>query len=217
MSRLSRFRPIALALAPALAMAASAAPPSDDLEPDERLAAGRQALRDNCLMCHAEEMVVRSRLTEKQWATEVDKMAGWGAPVPPELKGPLLEYLVSEYSGPSAAPVPPPGRITLKAALARILPEGPPSQAGDTARGASLYAAHCATCHGPEARGGDLGTCLVEKPVLLRPTDYDEVVRKGRRRMPGFSALLKPEQEADILAWLRTRRFEPPPLEPQTR
>ena len=73
-----------------------------------------------------------------------------------------------------------------------------------------LYAAHCATCHGAEARGGDLGTCLVEKRVLLRPADYHEVVRKGRRRMPGFAAALKPEQETDLLAWLRSRRFELP-------
>ena len=71
-----------------------------------------------------------------------------------------------------------------------------------------LYVQHCATCHGPDARGGDLGTCLVEKPVLLKPASFAEVVSKGLRRMPGFTAALKPENEADILAWLRTRRFE---------
>jgi ubiquinol-cytochrome c reductase cytochrome c subunit len=155
-------------------------------------------------------MTVRSRLTEKQWATELDKMIGWGAPVPADLKGPLLDYLVSQYSGPAAAPLGPPERITLGEALALVRPEDSQPINGDNTRGATLYATHCATCHGPEARGGDLGTCLVEKPVLLRPTDYHEVVSKGRRRMPGFAAALKPQQEDDVLAWLRSLRFEPP-------
>jgi mono/diheme cytochrome c family protein len=100
--------------------------------------------------------------------------------------------------------------MTLRQALELTRPEGVVPAGADSTRGASLYATHCGTCHGAEARGGDLGTCLVEKPVLLRPADYAEVVRKGRRRMPGFAAALKPEQEADILAWLRTRRFEGP-------
>jgi ubiquinol-cytochrome c reductase cytochrome c subunit len=178
----------------------------DDIDREERLAAGKMAFRDNCLMCHAEEMTARLRLTEKQWATELDKMIGWGAPVPPELKAPLLDYLISAFSDPAAAPVAPPERIAFRDALALVRPEGPPV-AGDAARGAAVYAANCATCHGPSAAGGDLGTCLVERPVLLRPADYTEVVRKGRRRMPGFAAALKPEQEADLLAWLRTLRF----------
>jgi mono/diheme cytochrome c family protein len=158
-------------------------------------------------MCHGEEMTARLRLTDKQWATEVDKMIGWGAPVPSELKGPLYDYLVSAFSNPATSPVAPPARMTLAAGLAMVAPRGS-APAGDAARGAPLYVQHCATCHGPEARGGDLGTCLIEKPVLLRPGEYAEVVQKGRRRMPGFAAALKPEQEADILAWLRTRRVE---------
>jgi mono/diheme cytochrome c family protein len=208
MHRILRFRPIALAIA--MSMGAAAAQVPDDLEPEERLAAGRVAFRDNCLMCHSEEMTTQSRLTEKQWATELDKMIGWGAPVPPELKGPLFEYLVGTHSGPAATPLEAPRRITIGAALARILPEGPLVDVGDRKRGAPLYAAHCATCHGADARGGDLGTCLVEKPVLVRPSEFTAVVRQGRHRMPGFAAALKPEQEADILAWLRSLRFEAP-------
>jgi ubiquinol-cytochrome c reductase cytochrome c subunit len=181
----------------------------DDTERDDRLAVGRRTFLENCLMCHSEEMTARSRLTEKQWAIELDKMVGWGAPVPPESKGPLLEYLVSQFSDPKAAPVPPPERITIGNALSLVRAEGPRRDGGDVARGATLYATNCANCHGPDARGGDLGTCLVEKPVLLRPTDYHRVVRDGRFRMPGFRAVLKPDQEADILAWLCDRRFDP--------
>jgi mono/diheme cytochrome c family protein len=209
MSRSCRWPLLALAVL-VLPLGAAPAPPpaAEDPDREDRLEQGRLAFRDNCLMCHAEEMTSRSRLTEKQWATEVDKMIGWGAPVPVELKGPLLDYLIDAFSDPTKSPVPPPQRMTFRAALATIRPEGPPP-AGDAARGGALYAQHCATCHGPEARGADLGTCLVEHPVLLRPADYSAVVRDGRRRMPGFAALLKPEQAADILGWLRTQRYNP--------
>jgi ubiquinol-cytochrome c reductase cytochrome c subunit len=201
--------PAALLVAMLLASPTAWCGPVDDDEREERLEIGRAAFRDNCLMCHAEEMSGRLRLSEKQWTAELDKMIGWGAPVPPEQKGPLLAYLVSQFSDPKASPVAPPARMTPREALAVDRPEGPMPSVGDPSRGATLYTAHCATCHGPEARGGDLGTCLVEKPVLQR-SEFAEVVRQGRRRMPGFVAALKPEQEADILAWLRTRRFEAP-------
>src|SRR5262249_35119871 len=158
--------------------------------------------RENCLMCHAEEMTSRLRLTDKQWSTELDKMIGWGAPVPLDRKPMLLEYLIYAYSGPAAAPVGPPERMDPAAALAAARLEPPARPSGDVRQGAVLYVQHCATCHGPDARGGDLGTCLVEKPVLLRPAAFAEVVSKGLRRMPGFTAALKPENEADILAWL---------------
>jgi mono/diheme cytochrome c family protein len=200
---------LVLAVLPAGWCGSQTGPGPDDVDREEQLAAGKVAFRDNCLMCHAEEMTARLRLTEKQWAAEVDKMILWGAPVPPELKAPLLDYLISAFSNPATAPVAPPERMTFRDALATVRPESPPgSGTGDAARGASLYTANCATCHGPAATGGDLGIALVEKPVLFRPAEYTEVVRKGRRRMPGFAAALKPEQEADILAWLRTRRFE---------
>jgi ubiquinol-cytochrome c reductase cytochrome c subunit len=213
MGRALRFFTVAITATVALALvtmpAARSDPQSgqDDTDREERLAAGKGAFRDNCLMCHAEEMTARLRLTEKQWAAEVDKMAGWGAPVPPDLKAPLLDYLISAFASPAPAPAPP-QRITLREALALIRPESTPVS-GDANRGAALFAANCATCHGPTASGGDLGTCLVEKPVLLRPSEYTDVVRKGRRRMPGFAVALKPDQEADILTWLRSRRFEP--------
>ena len=57
-------------------------------------------------------------------AREIDKMIGWGAPVPPEMKSPLLEYLVNEFSNPETSPVAPPERITFRAALALSRPEG---------------------------------------------------------------------------------------------
>ena len=192
----------------ALAPAADNNDKEQDADRAERLAAGTMAFRENCLMCHAEEMTSRLRLSDKQWAAEVDKMIGWGAPVPPDRKPMLLEYLVNAYSGPGAAPVAPPARMAPAVALADAHAEPPAQMTGDVAHGAVLYVQNCATCHGTDAHGGDLGTSLVEKPVLLQPAGFAAVVRQGLRRMPGFTAALKPENEADILAWLRTRRFE---------
>ncbi len=86
-------------------------------------------------------------------------------------------------------------------------PTVPEPIGGRPESGAKLYEVHCASCHGPDARGGDLGTNLVEIPILAqRMEPYARVVRDGRRRMPGFAEVLKPEQEADLLAWLRQRR-----------
>src|SRR5262249_18462953 len=73
-----------------------AAPRAQEQEPDdgeETQAVGRRAFVENCLICHAEGMTSRLRLTAKQWTAELDKMIGWGAPVPPEHKAALLAYL----------------------------------------------------------------------------------------------------------------------------
>jgi len=44
-------------------------------------------------MCHGEDMTTRQRLTTKQWTAEVEKMIGWGSPLPPDRKQPLIDHL----------------------------------------------------------------------------------------------------------------------------
>lgn len=190
-----------------LAQLASAEPRAvaaqdDDEERDLRMAQGKQSFQDNCLMCHGLEMTAGQRLTAKQWGAEVDKMIGWGAPVPAEQKVALTDYLISTYPA-DASPVPL-RRLTLAAASAASRPENRPAAAtnGDAKRGQALYMANCATCHGANARGGDLGTNLVENQILHRPNEFNKILREGRHRMPGFQKALNPAQEGDILAWL---------------
>ncbi|MBX6315138.1 MAG: cytochrome c, partial [Isosphaeraceae bacterium] len=113
---------------------------------------------------------------------------------------------------PAEKPRPTPARLTPEQIEALSAQDAPRPLGGDPTRGASLYATHCATCHAPDAKGSDLGTNLVEMPVLLRPAEFTTVVREGRRRMPGFARILTPEQEADILTWLRERRPGEPKL-----
>lgn len=52
-----------------------------------------------CLHCHSADMIRQQRLTDKQWAAEVKKMAGWGAAVPDDQQAALVAYLV-EHFGP---------------------------------------------------------------------------------------------------------------------
>lgn len=169
----------------------------------------QRAVSENCLMCHSEDLIRSQRLTAPQWKAVVEKMVGWGSPLPAELREPVTAYLTAEYSSdmPPWQPDVLPLRSLARAVDDRERPHDEPG--GDAHRGESLYAQNCANCHGKGGEGAELGTNLVEKPVLVAPDDYQAVVRGGRGRMPGFAALLNPEAEADILAWLRTRRYEP--------
>jgi mono/diheme cytochrome c family protein len=222
MSPMNAIRSSWLRLVPALVVGLGlipgrAAPPPadpDDEERAERHAMAGRLVRENCLICHSDEMLSRQRLTPAQWKTEVEKMVGWGAPLPKEQEPDVIDFLAAEY--PAGKPLPPPARITFEEAMATVRPDPPgdhPSM-GHPDRGAALYASNCATCHGAAGQGGDLGPILAERPVLFRRGDWDEVVRQGRRRMPGFRALLKPEQEEDLLAWLRLRRSDAPTTSP---
>ena len=57
-----------------------------------------KAIADSaCLACHSADMVWQQRLNEKQWTAEVNKMAGWGAPVPENQRPELVDYLVRNF------------------------------------------------------------------------------------------------------------------------
>ncbi|HEV7767643.1 MAG TPA: hypothetical protein VGQ76_21760 [Thermoanaerobaculia bacterium] len=53
-----------------------------------------------CYQCHAADLLVQQRLTQKQWTATVEKMMRWGAVVPAEKKTPIVEYLARNF-GPS--------------------------------------------------------------------------------------------------------------------
>lgn len=183
----------------------------DDDEEEREFQAGiaRRAMQENCLICHSEEIITTQRLTLPQWKAEVEKMVGWGSPLPADQQQPLISYLASQYT--VGTPRTSPATTSYDAALANVRPQHDRSSAdsSDSDRGGKLYGLHCANCHGPDAQGAELGPNLVEKPVLLRPGDYHEIVRKGRRRMPGLQTVLSPAQEDDVLAWLRRRHYQP--------
>jgi len=180
----------------------------DDEEKQARREESRRAFVENCLMCHGEDMTTTQRLTTKQWTAEVEKMVGWGAPVAPDRKQGLIDYLAETYPHTRAAA--PLERITPDRAMELDRQDAPGAASGlasaDPGRGAVLFGTHCAACHGSAGKGGEIGTNVVERPVLLREDEFRAVVRQGRRRMPGFAAVLGPDQESDLLAWLRRQR-----------
>jgi mono/diheme cytochrome c family protein len=172
-----------------------------ELTPEQR-AKAETSVKNNCLACHTAEMLDQQRLTPQQWAANVKKMQGWGAPLEPD-EPELVTALLSEKYG-LAAPTYGIAEVDAKAAEDSIAPTPDADYAGgDAARGAEVYKASCLSCHGAEAKGDRLGVNLVDRPVLYRAADFALVVTKGRNRMPETTGVQKPDIAA-LLAYLRT-------------
>jgi mono/diheme cytochrome c family protein len=169
--------------------------------PDAAPAAdGRTLAVENCMMCHAEEMLRQQHLTSAQWAAVVKKMTTWGAPIEPENTDTLVAYLATTY-GPDAGPFEP-AVISAEAALAQLAPtDDGPFAGGDAKRGGAMFASICAACHGANARG-QIGPSLVDRPILRRAADVAGMVRTGRGRMPPMPGTTD-GQIADVLVYLR--------------
>jgi ubiquinol-cytochrome c reductase cytochrome c subunit len=185
---------------------ASVQDPASDAERDEHIALGRLTFDNSCRMCHEPELVRQQRLTPAQWDAELDKMISWGATLTPEERPDLRAYLITEFgtaNRPVARtldkPIPKPPASTLVAA----------ARPGSSERGSTLYAQHCANCHGPDGRGGEPGQNLVEQEILLRPDEFRAIIASGRHKMPAFAEVLEPEAIEDLRAWLLTLTYEP--------
>lgn len=196
----------------ALAQAAKTrqAAPVDHEEREAEHQMARRIMQDNCLICHSQEMIASQRLTAAQWKAEVEKMVGWGSPLPPEQAAPLAAYLGEMYT--DAGPAKAPARIALRDALRNVLEPPathPATGRGNLQHGAALYQANCASCHGPDGQGADLGPNVVGIVRALDPADFHEVVAKGKHRMPAFQTLIKGQDEEDVRLWLLQKRYTP--------
>ena len=67
---------------------------------------GRTLVQKNCLICHSGELIQGQRLSKPLWEKEVNKMAGWGSPIPDEQKSVLVDYLVTHFSAEKPVPAP---------------------------------------------------------------------------------------------------------------
>lgn len=83
-----------------------------------------------------------------------------------------------------------------------------PAGAADTQRGAELYRAHCAHCHGAGGRPLLPGTPDFTTPTALLKPDLTllSLVRDGRGGMPAYAVQLRDREILDIVAHLRTLR-----------
>lgn len=200
---------VALAVMALTASAAAQAPSDDDDEREFRRREAARSVTQNCMICHSAELIESQRLTPKQWAAEVEKMVGWGSPLPPEQRESVTAYLAEAH--PATASAVEPARLVLADAdrVDRPEPAALTGSAGNARAGAPLFAANCANCHGPDGQGAELGPNLVEKPVLLQPAAFASLLRQGRNRMPALAPVLDDKAAGDVLAWLRDRHYRP--------
>ena len=185
---------------PAVERPAPAAQPATE-EPDEETLLTTRAIKENCLICHSSDIIESQRLTAKQWKGEVEKMVGWGSPLPPEQLEAVITFLGKNYPDSLARATP--RTWSLMEAVFTIAPEVAPNEANgaDVAKGEASFAMNCKNCHGANGEGSNLGPNLVEHPVLLRPTDFIDVIHKGRGRMPMLGPLVDKSAGRDIMAW----------------
>jgi mono/diheme cytochrome c family protein len=178
---------------PVANLAPAPAPIDDD--------AGRELIDNNCVACHASEMLTQQRLSRPQWQAEVQKMRTWGAPLDDREAALLTEFLSARY-GPSMRPATP-TVISPERAAATLTPEPDGRFAhGQISSGRIAYERACATCHGMDARGTALAVRLADRPELDRAPEFAQVVRGGRGRMPAF-ADTSDREVAGLLAYLR--------------
>jgi hypothetical protein len=55
----------------------------------------------SCIMCHAPEILAQQRLDPTTWETIVDRMITYGAPITPQTKPLIMEYLTT-HLGPAS-------------------------------------------------------------------------------------------------------------------
>lgn len=75
---------------------------------------------------------------------------------------------------------------------------------GDAAVGEEVFAANCASCHGPEAQGMGTAPALGGVVDRLGRDVVETTIRQGRAAMPSFEGRLTDEQITDVIAHLDT-------------
>ncbi len=81
------------ALMAGILLGRAAGPPAQD----NPLPAGknREIVSGRCVICHSLETVAQQRQDRAGWEVIVDRMISYGAPIPPEDKAIILEYLAT--------------------------------------------------------------------------------------------------------------------------
>jgi len=80
-----------------IAITISSQAPAAVAEPVSAEAAYPDGYKTACFDCHDEHVTQQQRLTSAQWDREINKMTGWGAPVKPENREAILNYLSNRF------------------------------------------------------------------------------------------------------------------------
>ena len=71
---------------------------------------------------------------------------------------------------------------------------------------AATFKAKCAMCHGPDGKGGKMGTRDFASPEVKAETDAQliEIITKGKPpKMPSYDGKLKDTEIKDLVAYIR--------------
>jgi len=71
---------------------------------------------------------------------------------------------------------------------------------------AATYKAKCAMCHGPDGKGGKMGTRDFASPEVKAETDAQltEIITKGKGKMPAYDGKLKDTEIKDLVTYIRS-------------
>lgn len=80
------------------------------------------------------------------------------------------------------------------------------ASAVDIQRGRTLYATHCAVCHGTDGTPVMPGTPNFRRMETLMRPDMQllTAIRSGKGAMPGYFGILREREILDVVAYLRT-------------
>ena len=71
---------------------------------------------------------------------------------------------------------------------------------------AATYKSKCAVCHGPEGKGGKMGTRDFASPGVKAQSDAQltEIITKGKGKMPPYGGKLKDTEVQDLVTYIRS-------------
>jgi cytochrome c6 len=81
-----------------------------------------------------------------------------------------------------------------------------PAAAADITKGGTLYATHCAACHGANGAPVMPGAPNFRRMDTLMRPDMQLLtsIRNGKGAMPGYFGVLRDREILDVVAYLRT-------------
>jgi mono/diheme cytochrome c family protein len=71
---------------------------------------------------------------------------------------------------------------------------------------AATYKAKCAMCHGPDGKGGKMGTRDFASPEVKAETDAQltDIITKGKGKMPTYGGKISDADIKGLVAYIRT-------------
>jgi len=196
----------------AIALAAFSGVLATTAPAQQRKPTGAEVWAANCGRCHRVRAV--DAYNASQWDAIVTQMA-LIARMTPEESDAVREFLVGAAKAREAAPPAStaPALAGVREATHSSLRVGAVAPSCPVTSGGGIYKAQCQVCHGSNGKGdGPAAKGLNPRPTNLADTvrmaklsddSLTRVITAGRKAMPGFGKILRPEEIRDVAAHLR--------------